>query len=53
VIRAHNATRTASVETTGIAVRTPHEDGVHIDGQSVRSYVAVRAYRWIGQFYGV
>jgi hypothetical protein len=52
-IRAHNATRTDSVATTGLAIRVLHEDGEHIDGQTVRSYVAPRAVRWIAGFYGV
>lgn len=53
-IRAWNATRTASVATTGLAIRVPHgPDDVHIDGQSVRSYVVPRASRWVAEFYGV
>lgn len=54
-IRVHNATRTASTETAGIGARAPHQDGsgVHIDGQSVRQYVAPRVPRWIAEFYGV
>lgn len=52
-IRVHNATRTVSVETSGIAVRAPHEDGTHVDGQTIRSYVVPRVSRWIAQFYGI
>lgn len=54
-IRVHNATRTASLATGGIGARAPHKDGtgVHIDGQTVRQYVAPRATRWISEFYGV
>ena len=52
-IRVHNATRTASVATTGVAARGPHKDGVHVDGNSVRSYVLPRTSRWIVHFYGV
>lgn len=54
-IRVHNATRTASVATSGVGARAPHQDGtgVHIDGQSVRQYVAPRASRWVAEFYGV
>lgn len=52
-IRVYNAQRTASVETNGIAVRTLHEDGVHVDGQSVRSFLLPRVSRYISHFYGV
>jgi hypothetical protein len=54
-IVAWNATRTASVKTSGVGARAPHQDGtgVHIDGQTVRAYVAPRAARWIAEFYGV
>jgi hypothetical protein len=54
-IRVHNATRTASIETTGVGARAPHKDGtgVHIDGQTVRQYVAPRVPRWIAEFYAV
>lgn len=54
-IRVHNATRTASLATGGVGARAPHKDGtgVHIDGTTVRQYVAPRAARWISHFYGV
>jgi hypothetical protein len=54
-IRVHNATRTASVSTSGVAGRAPHKDGsgTHIDGQSVRAYTIPRVARWIAEFYGV
>lgn len=48
-----NAERTVSHATKGVAVRAPHEDGTHIDGQSVRSFIYPRLPRFLGQLYGV
>jgi hypothetical protein len=54
-IRVHDAERTDSMATNGIALRAPHQDGTgtHLDGQTVRSYVLPRALRYLGRFYGV
>lgn len=53
-IRVWSGDRMHSIGTKGFAARAPHPDGaVHLDGQTVRSYVVPRASRWIAEFYGV
>lgn len=42
-----------ALATGGIALRYPHKDGTHLDGQTVRAYVLPRAARFIGELYGV
>jgi hypothetical protein len=54
-IRVQDAMRTKTLETTGVAVKAPHNDGTgtHIDGQTVASYVGPRVARIIADLYGV
>lgn len=37
--------------TAGIALRTPHPEGTHIDGRTVQSYIYPRAVRLLVQLY--
>lgn len=48
-----NADLSKSIPTKGIAIRVPHEDGTHIDGTTIRSFMGPRAARFLGEFYGV
>lgn len=41
----------SGITTNGLAFRTPHQDGTHIDGRSVQSYVYPRAVRLLIQLY--
>jgi hypothetical protein len=52
-IRIFSADGGRDIATTGIALRYPHQDGTHLDGQSIRAYVLPRASRFLGQLYGV
>jgi|SRR5690348_9392417 len=50
-----SADRNQFLVTKGFAARYLHGDGsgVHIDGNTVRAYVAPRVSHWVGHFYGV
>lgn len=48
-----NATGTKMIGTKGFAVMAPHEDGTHIDGRTVRSFLIPRVARYLGELYGV
>lgn len=50
-----SADRNQFVVTKGFAARYLHDDGtgVHVDGNTVRAYVAPRISHWLGHFYGV
>lgn len=41
------------IETKGFGLMAPHEDGTHIDGQTVRSFLIPRMPRYLGELYGV
>lgn len=50
-----NADRTKSEGTKGLAARYEHPDGtgIHVDGTTIRSFLAQRAGKYLGTFYGV
>lgn len=54
-ITVYNAKKDSFLTTKGWAIRGLHADGsgVHVDGNTVRSYVGPRVWKWLAHFYGV
>ena len=46
-----DAAGTRTIKTNGVAMRQLHDDGVHIDGMTVQSYVYPRLARLLVQLY--
>lgn len=53
VAKPNTVTVADAVGTNGVAARTPHSDGVHVDGQTVKTYVLPRVLRLMTLVHGL